>query len=364
VPRERPPSGSGVLSSRETVLEVQFHPKAGAGRRRVLRLSRRGFRLALAALSAYVLLIAGGLAVAPASIGSLLRREEYGVQVSRRVQLGGRLQSLVGRLEELSAEGKGLASRLRKIRAAYEVGEGGAPRALPPAADPAAAGAATDSIFGATAAHGLRLEAELGFELEAIEEELARIVAFEREHPQRSRTTPARNPLAGEEFVQTSGFGRRRSPYTQQLEFHAGLDLAAPVGTPIAAAADGVVTFAGTVEASRRSDWWRLGRVVAIRHGDGFVTLYGHCEKLLVRDGQRVRGGERIATVGDSGWSMGPHLHYEVRRQVGRDRFEPMDPGSYFLDSPEAAGESEEGAALPRERPPEAAMPLLSTFLR
>lgn len=339
---------------------------AGAGRRRVLRLTARGIRLGRAAFVAYALLVIGGLAVAPISIGSLLRREEYGVQVSRRVQLGGRLQSLVGRLEELRAEGASLAARLRRIQAAYELVAAAGARPAPPAAaePPALEGAATASIFGATAAHGLRLESELAAQLEIIEGHLARVVAFEREHPERSRTTPARNPLGGEEYVRTSGFGRRRSPYTQQLEFHAGLDLAASIGTPIVAAADGVVTYAATVEADRRSDWWRLGRVVAIRHGDGFVTLYGHCDKLLVRDGQRVRGGERIATVGGSGWSMGPHLHYEVRRRVERDQFEPVDPEDFMLDWNSTAAETDGGGGRARERSTEEAARLLSTFLR
>jgi len=315
---------------------------------------------------AYLLLVAGGLAAAPASIGSMLRREEYGVQVSRRIQLGGRLQSLVDRLDALRAEGAALSTRLRRIERAYELVEGGA--ALPAPADPAAEATleagATDSIFGATAAHGRRLEAELATILGSVEEDLGRIVAFERANPRRSRTTPARNPLGGEEFVRTSGFGRRRSPYTQQLELHSGLDLAATVGTPIVAAADGVVTYAGILPADRRTDWWRLGRTVAIRHGEEFVTLYGHCDKLLVRDGQRVRGGERIATVGDSGWSMGPHLHYEIRRRLERDRFEPVDPEDYLFDWPSAPADADDAQARPRERAVDEATPLLSTFLR
>lgn len=297
------------------------------------------------------------------SIGSVLRREEYGVQVSRRVQLGGRLQSLVDRLASLRAEGAALATRLRRIEYAYElVGDRDAPPMASPEPSATPEARATDSIFGATAAHGRRLEAELGGILDGVERDLVRIVAFEGANPSRSRTTPARNPLGGEEFVRTSGFGRRRSPYTQQLELHAGLDLAAAVGTPIVAAADGIVTYAGTLPADRRTDWWRLGRTVAIRHGDDFVTLYGHCEKVLVRDGQRVRGGERIATVGDSGWSMGPHLHYEIRRRIDRDHYKPVDPEAYLFDWPSVPADADEARA--RDHAIDEATPLLSTFLR
>ncbi len=187
---------------------------------------------------------------------------------------------------------------------------------------------------------------------------------FERTDPQRSRTTPARNPLGGEEFVRTSGFGRRRNPYTQELDFHTGLDLAAPMGTPIVAAADGIVTYAAMVPTDRRTDWWRLGRVVAIRHGSIFVTLYGHCERILVRDGQRVRGGEKIGTVGDSGWSLGPHLHFEVRRLAGGAEWEPVDPGRYLFDWASTPGDSEESASRSREELPIDVTPLLGTFSR
>lgn len=345
------------------MLEIHYHPRAGRGRSRALRLRRRGVRNAWTILTLYVAIVAAGVLLSPVAIGSLLRRKEYGVQVSRRVQLGGRLQSLVERLGEVRAEGARLGARLGRIEVAYEIEDPVGSRV----AGAELAGAESpphESIFDATVRHGLDLEAGLEQDLGRIERRLERISAFERAAPERSRTTPARNPLGGEEFVRTSGFGRQRNPYTQQLEFHTGLDLAAPTGTPIVAAADGVVTYAGVVPTDRRTDWWRLGRVVAIRHGDRFVTLYGHCERLLVRDGERVRGGERIATVGESGWSVGPHLHYEVRRSAGASDWRPVDPGRYLLDWASTPGESEESAARSREEVPAEVTPLLSTFSR
>ncbi|MDR2671397.1 MAG: M23 family metallopeptidase, partial [Oscillospiraceae bacterium] len=101
----------------------------------------------------------------------------------------------------------------------------------------------------------------------------------------------------------TSGFGSRTLFGVRRK--HEGLDFAGPTGSPIVASDGGVVTFAG-----RRSGY---GLCVVISHGKGITTLYGHCSKLLVRVGQAVAQGERIANVGSTGRSTGPHLHFEVR---------------------------------------------------
>lgn len=87
---------------------------------------------------------------------------------------------------------------------------------------------------------------------------------------------------------------------------HKGLDIAGPVGTPIAAAAGGTVTFSGW-------DNYGYGYCIKIDHGSGVVTLYAHCEKLYVKAGQTVQQGEAIATMGSTGRSTGPHLHLEIR---------------------------------------------------
>lgn len=102
----------------------------------------------------------------------------------------------------------------------------------------------------------------------------------------------------------TSGFGFRDSPVTGKEEFHYGADLGAEEGTQILAYAGGVVTFAG----ENRS----YGDYLTIDHGGGVTTLYAHCKKLLVQEGQRVFAGEVIATVGQTGVATGPHLHFAV----------------------------------------------------
>lgn len=118
-------------------------------------------------------------------------------------------------------------------------------------------------------------------------------------------------PLQGEI---TSTFGARVHPITGQEHNHTGLDLAAPEGSEIQTAADGEVIFAG--------ENGGYGNLVIVKHADGRQTYYAHCQEILVGEGQRVGRGEVIATVGSTGSSTGPHLHFEVRSASGQ----PQDP--------------------------------------
>lgn len=115
------------------------------------------------------------------------------------------------------------------------------------------------------------------------------------------RAKPSIYPVRGHI---TSTFGYRRSPFGWSREFHDGLDIAVPYGTPVLATADGVVVTAG----------WDggFGRAVEISHGYGYRTLYGHNSRLAVRVGQSVKKGQVIAYSGSSGRSTGPHVHYSV----------------------------------------------------
>jgi murein DD-endopeptidase MepM/ murein hydrolase activator NlpD len=103
----------------------------------------------------------------------------------------------------------------------------------------------------------------------------------------------------------SSGFGTRGNPFGGPgREFHKGQDIAAPIGTPVIATADGTVTIAG---------WLRgYGWVVYIDHGNGISTRYGHLSRIDVEIGQTIRRGEQLGLVGSTGRSTGPHLHYEV----------------------------------------------------
>ena len=126
---------------------------------------------------------------------------------------------------------------------------------------------------------------------------------------------PSRYPIAGARI--SSRFGNRRDPFTRRLARHTGVDMPAPRGTPIVASAGGTVRFAGY----RRA----YGNSVEIDHGDGLTTRYAHASQLLVRKGQVVLPEQPIATVGSTGRSTGPHLHFEVLRQ-GR----PVEPLGYL----------------------------------
>jgi murein DD-endopeptidase MepM/ murein hydrolase activator NlpD len=121
----------------------------------------------------------------------------------------------------------------------------------------------------------------------------------------------------------TSGFGRRRSPFTNRMQFHSGIDIVSRQGTPIMAPADGLV-----IKAKREGGY---GNVLEIRHMQGIVTRYAHNKKNLVRAGMRVKRGSIIAQVGSTGRSTGPHLHYEVRLNGVA-----VNPMLYIVDTPVA----------------------------
>jgi len=129
-------------------------------------------------------------------------------------------------------------------------------------------------------------------------------------------STPAVRPTTG---WTTSRFGYRTSPFTGQREFHKGFDIANRIGTPIIATGDGTVTFA--------SPKGLMGNVVMIDHGHGMVTRYGHTNKMLVKRGDKVKRGDTIALMGNSGRSTGPHVHYEVHLNGI-----PVNPEKYILN--------------------------------
>lgn len=117
----------------------------------------------------------------------------------------------------------------------------------------------------------------------------------------------------------SSRFGHRVSPFTNQKEFHRGLDICTKMNTPIIAPADGVV-------ASSKTDYG-YGKVLSINHGYGLKTRYAHLSKVLVKRGQHIKRGDKIALVGNTGRSTGPHLHYEVKLKGVQ-----VDPYRYILN--------------------------------
>jgi murein DD-endopeptidase MepM/ murein hydrolase activator NlpD len=140
------------------------------------------------------------------------------------------------------------------------------------------------------------------------------------------RSIPAIQPVSNKELTRiASGFGSRIDPVYKVSKFHAGLDFAAPQGTPIYATADGRVKEAN-------SEAGGYGNHVVINHGYGYETLYGHMVRIKAHSGQSIKRGEVIGWVGSTGKSTGPHCHYEVHKNGT-----PVDPIYYFYNdlSPE-----------------------------
>jgi murein DD-endopeptidase MepM/ murein hydrolase activator NlpD len=114
-------------------------------------------------------------------------------------------------------------------------------------------------------------------------------------------STPSMSPAAG--FI-SSSFGSRLNPFTSLPDFHEGVDICNDYGTPVHATAQGKVIHAGSLGS--------FGQTIEIEHENGITTLYGHLSKIYVKVGQEVQRGEKIALMGNSGMSTGPHVHYEV----------------------------------------------------
>ncbi|KUG28438.1 membrane protein [hydrocarbon metagenome] len=150
--------------------------------------------------------------------------------------------------------------------------------------------------------------------LEKTEQE--KLLALFNENKDYLSSTPAIWPTQG--WI-SSEFGERVSPFSGRKEFHKGLDISTTLGTPVYATAAGTVSFAGEGQGS--------GPTVTIEHRGGITTSYSHLDGVAVTQGQTVSRGEAIGSVGDSGRSTGPHLHYEVRVNGV-----PVNPMRYILN--------------------------------
>ena len=273
---------------------------------RQFTVSPRHVRVALGALSGTLLCIAVlfvGLLVKGVDRVQESRLERENALLAAQLEsLEGQVADLEGTLGELSRKD----ARLRLLagldsidRDVMEVGVGG-PGLATPEANPLWA---VDSILGKTAfavsydVNALERRARL------LSESMAEATDSLRAHRELLESTPSILPAAG---LLSSRFSRSRwHPIHHKPLPHEGVDISAPRGTPILAAARGTVITAGPVAG--------YGNMVEIDHGYGYVTRYGHASKLLVREGQMVERGEAIAQVGSSGIATSSHVHYEVR---------------------------------------------------
>jgi murein DD-endopeptidase MepM/ murein hydrolase activator NlpD len=161
--------------------------------------------------------------------------------------------------------------------------------------------------------------AGLGGTARSLASDLAELADRIQERKRYWDAIPTISPVDGEHW-QSSGFGWRNSPFTGAREFHSGVDLAGERGTPVVAAAAGKVVRVVKDPA--------LGRAVTLDHGNGLETIYGHLDRVLVREGQRLGRGQELGELGSTGRrSTGPHLHYAVRKDG-----KYVNPKNYLLD--------------------------------
>lgn len=270
-------------------------------------------RPVLSALAAVALLLMAACVVlgfklaqlaapAVAAPGRALGEQELSV-------IANRLGTLAGRIALLEQQSVTLARRLGTppLAAALD------PRPLP--------GSRGGPMVPAEGIAGLEAHAA------RLEDMLAWMSSSALDRELESMAFPGRMPVAGSLVPVSSAYGTRHDPFTGRLARHTGLDMPARHGTAILASGGGRVTFAGRKGA--------YGLAVVIDHGDGLASLYGHASKLLVQAGDIVLPQQKIALVGSTGRSTGPHLHFEVIRDG--NRVEPQRYLAQVLDSQPAA---------------------------
>ncbi|HYI10401.1 MAG TPA: peptidoglycan DD-metalloendopeptidase family protein [Thermoanaerobaculia bacterium] len=308
------------------MIEIQIHPSDIRRRVRYFFCDRRRVVVGIVLLSFLLAGLIGSMAAAPTVIRRVYKtnflmeqRQERDIQRERLRENVVQMSSLERSLEEQRI-------RVEKLITVYgldrTLGVGGF-------STPAQTGQAVDEPLD----DARRREASLMNAMIRLQAQLDLLTRYEAANAEIVRHTPSILPVPSDRFVLTSPFGNRVSPFTRASDFHKGLDLSAPTGTPIYAAADGVITFAGRYPLRQSVAWWRFGNVVTIKHAERFVTIYAHCDEVRVRDGQTVKQGDLIATVGSTGWSTNSHLHYEVRSDLETPgTYAPVDPRIYILN--------------------------------
>ena len=286
---------------------------------RTVVLGERGERLAIAAAGLAALLAVSLWVTVPAVVSRAARAEHSAsiADTGAAAQKGYR---------ELAARAAGMRERALDAgdlvsRAAFLSGV--APGAWPHSLNPESGLLAT--------ADPERLVPALGRYLNGLERGLGLVAERESADPSVAGSTPSILPLASDLVEPVVRFGPRISPWTGTDEFFAGMDLAAPAGAPVIAPAAGTVVFTGRVLASVNSRLARFGNLVVLGHGPAGATVFGYLAKVDVRRGERVRRGQKLGTVGSTGWTMSPGLHYEFWTP-GPEGLAPTDPRFAMLD--------------------------------
>jgi murein DD-endopeptidase MepM/ murein hydrolase activator NlpD len=307
------------------MIEIQIVPSDIRRNVRYVFFDRRRVIVAIFALSVVLAGIIGSMAAAPTVIRRVYK-DNYtkSMRVERDIQRE-RLRENIVQMTSLERSLEEHRVRVEKLITVYgldhHLGQGGFSTPL------------RDNPPDVQLDDARHRETVLRHAMIRLQQQLEMLAQYEAANTEIVRHTPSILPVPSDQFVLTSPFGVRISPFTRASDFHKGLDLSAPTGTPIYAAADGVVSFAGRYPLRDSVQWWRFGNVVVINHANRFITIYGHCDTIKVRAGQQLRQGQTIATVGSTGWSTNSHLHYEVRSDLEQPgTYVPIDPRIYILN--------------------------------
>jgi murein DD-endopeptidase MepM/ murein hydrolase activator NlpD len=233
-------------------------------------------------------------------------RAEQSMQITSLNKQVGEFQQQIQRLKEFDVKLRIIANLENAEETDSFLGVGG----ISPSAREPWQGTETDLQRMKTELDRLCTEAEFR------EKSFQELYSFLEGKKKELACTPAIWPARG---WLTSRFGYRIDPFTGLRQLHEGIDIANRIGTPIVAPADGVV--------ARVFNNFGFGLMVEINHGYGIVTRYGHLSKSYVKVGKRVKRGDRIAAIGNTGRATGPHLHYEVRLNGV-----PINPQNYILN--------------------------------
>lgn len=309
------------------MIEIQVHPSDIRRRVRYFFFDRRRVMVAICALCVVLSGVIGSMVAAPTVIRRVYKTNYvHQMQQEREIQRQ-RLRENVVQMSSLERTLEDQRTRVEKLITVYgldrSLGQGGFSTPLQHKID-----TTTEQLSDAR-----RRELSLKVAMKRLQDQLELLAQYESANSDMVRHTPSILPVPADQFVLTSPFGMRISPFTRASDFHKGLDLSAPRGTPVYVTADGVVTFAGRFPIRQSVAWWRFGNVVVVNHANRFITIYGHLDTINVHAGQQVKQGETVATVGSTGWSTNSHLHYEVRSDLEDPAtYVPIDPRIYILN--------------------------------
>jgi hypothetical protein len=285
------------------MIEIQIVPSDIRRRVRYVFFDRRRVVIGLVALCVVLAGLLGSMAAAPTVIRRVYKDNYLKSMRDERDIQRGRLQENVVQMTSLEKSLEEQRIRVEKLVTVYgldrNLGVGGFSLPLH------GTNAGINDLHIEDAHHR---EAVLRNAMKRLQDQLDLLARYEVANSDLVRHTPSILPLPADQFVLTSPFGMRISPF-------------------------GVVSFAGRYPLRDSVAWWRFGNVVVVNHSDRFITIYGHCDTVKVAAGQHIKQGEVIATVGSTGWSTNSHLHYEVRSDLEQPgTYIPIDPRIYILN--------------------------------